>query len=214
MFKCFTIAFVIFPTTLLSQEINTNNEVNCGFNKQARNLAKIIINSENQQRKQLLCNEMLAKLADKKAKQMAEVDRIRHDIYHVSPNQFLRTQGFALPALYEIVGNQVEAVSGGMETAQETFDYFMTSIEHKKHLLGENDFYMAQNQIGVGFYEDVSKKYEQYWVVYITKKQGGDDKPRFKVKYKIKVDSNYKDKKERKRYNPKNYDFSKYKGKR
>ncbi|HFC30078.1 MAG TPA: hypothetical protein ENJ44_03435, partial [Oceanospirillales bacterium] len=102
MFKCFTIAFVIFPTTLLSQEINTNNEVNCGFNKQARNLAKIIINSKNQQRKQLLCNEMLAKLADKKAKQMAEVDRIRHDIYHVSPNQFLRTQGFALPALYEI----------------------------------------------------------------------------------------------------------------
>jgi hypothetical protein len=44
----------------------------------------------------------------------------------------------------------------------------MTSHDHKKHLMGESDFFMQQKHKGVGFYSDEKKLYEKYWVVYIT----------------------------------------------
>jgi len=210
MKKPFVSLILCLPFGLLATENIENIYTNCGLNNQSIKLAKIIINYEGQNRIQLYCNKALAKAANIKAKQLATVDRIRHNIYNTSPNQFLRAQGFQLPILYEVIGNQVEAVSGGKTTPQETFDYFMTSSEHKKHLLGENDFYRSQNQIAVGFYEDKSKKYEQYWVVYITKKKSKADKPLFNVKHKIIFSHNIKKKSERKRYNPKDIDTSKY----
>jgi hypothetical protein len=85
-----------------------------------------------------------------------------------SPNEILRFFKIALPSTYAILGNQVEAVSGGYSSAQVTLDYFLSSEDHKNLLLGIGELFNEQDQIGVGYYNDRSKKHEDYWVVYTT----------------------------------------------
>ncbi len=155
---------------LLTQQANAVTVENsiCGLVKQSQELAQIIIKSKGQKRKSLNCNINLAKAAAKKAKQMAESERIAHTLNNLTANEHLAKFGIELPHTYEILGNQVEAVLGGEQYPQEAFSYFMTSTDHKSHLLGENSFFRDQDQIGVGFYYDEAKKYEYYWVVYIT----------------------------------------------
>ena len=57
---------------------------------------------------------------------------------------------------------------GGVVTPQKSYDVFMTSPGHKYHLLGEDEFLLKQNQIGVGFFKDDSSEHVYHWVVYIT----------------------------------------------
>lgn len=163
---------------------------NCGEDKNSKALAKLIVESKNQQRKELFCNKKLALAAKEKAKAMAEANRIDHNINHITPNEWLRNFGIQLSATYQVLGNQVEAVSGGEESAVDTFNYFMTSPPHKAHLLGEKNFYLKQNQIGVGFYYDESKKHEFYWVVYITSLANKGEKAinMAKVKYEYYIE--------------------------
>ena len=153
-----------------SKEISSNSKQygDCGLNNKSKQLAQLVIEADSQQRITLTCNKQLAQAAYQKAKEMAEAQKVSHYINYISPNELLAKAGIELPFSYNKVGNQVEAVSGGMRTSQESFDYFMTSENHKMHLLGENDFYKKQDKIGVGHYVDKSKKHVDYWVVYIT----------------------------------------------
>ncbi len=160
--------FVFPATTLMAQQSELNKYVNCGEDRQSMVLAKWLIESDGQQRQELTCNKTLSLVALDKAKAMAKDGRVAHNINNTTPNQLLRMAGISLPKIYEITGNQVEAVSGGKKTAIETFDYFMTSPDHKAHLMGENSFYLKQNTIGVGHYYDVNTSHMDYWVVYIT----------------------------------------------
>lgn len=156
---------------------------NCGLDDQSIQLAKLIIESPGQHRQQMFCNKELSRIANVKARLMAKADRISHNIDNITPNELLQNEGVVLPYVYQNLGNQVEAVLGGMETAQETLDYFMRSPDHKAHLLGENNFFHEQNQIGVGYYLDESTKYEEHWVVYITAIKSVDDK--FDTNFKL-----------------------------
>jgi uncharacterized protein YkwD len=151
-----------------AQEQNNTNYSTCGLSQQAIKLATLIIESNNQQRKELHCNSKLAELALVKAKLMAKTNKISHTIEHTTANQLLRNNGIKLPKNYGIFDNQVESIMGAVKTAQESFDVFMTSAGHKYHLLGEDEFLLSQNQIGVGFYKDESSEHVYHWVVYIT----------------------------------------------
>jgi uncharacterized protein YkwD len=146
----------------------------CGIHPKAQELAAILINSSQQLHPKLVCNSTLAQAANAKAKLMAENKRVDHILNRQTPNQLLRSYGIDLPRIYEPSGNQVEAISGGKETAQSAFDYFMTSPPHKAHLLGENEFYKTQNEIAVGYYYDFYTPHEHYWVVYVTAFDGKD----------------------------------------
>lgn len=159
-----TLIFLVF--SLISSAENEYKD--CGLNEKSRQLAQLIMSYTGQQRNELMCNNELAKAAEKKARLMAEADKISHYIDNTSPNELLSAEGIELPHNYAILGNQVEAVQGGADSSKEAFENFLTSYYHKQHLLGENDFYAKQNQIGVGYYYDSSKKHEDYWVVYIT----------------------------------------------
>jgi uncharacterized protein YkwD len=141
----------------------------CGFSQKARQFAQLVIESRDQQRSKLQCNKKLAEIALVKAKMMSKANDINHNIEHTTPNQLLRSEGIVLPNIYPILDNQVEAVMGGVSAAQESFDVFMTSPGHKAHLLGEGDFLLEQNQIGVAYFKDSHSKYEHYWVIYITR---------------------------------------------
>ncbi len=176
--------FLLCATTLIAQRGELIKYENCGEDSKSILLAKLLIESEQQQRQNLTCNKILSEVALHKAKSMATENRVAHNINNTTPNQLLRRAGIPLPVIYEVIGNQVEGVSGGKKTAQETFDYFMTSPDHKTHLMGENSFYLKQNTIGVGHYFDINTPHMDYWVVYITSlKQEHEKENNFKVTF-------------------------------
>lgn len=158
-----------------SQETLSRNFSDCGLNQQSIQLAQMIIGSNKQQRKALYCNKKLSQAALEKAKLMAKSNRISHRIEYITPNQFLRSRGIQLPDKYPLLDNQVEAIMGAVATAQESFEVFMTSPDHKAHLLGEYDFVLEQDQIGVGYYKDSSTTHVYYWVIYITSVVPGEE---------------------------------------
>ncbi len=151
-----------------SHEVLNRDYSDCGLNQQSIKLAQLIIESENQQRKVLYCDKTLSQAAFDKAKLMAKADSVSHNIEHTTPNQFLRSYGVKLPNEYPLFDNQVEAIMGAVSTAEDSFKVFMTSPDHKSHLLGETDFVVEQDQIGVGFFKDSDTTHVYYWVIYIT----------------------------------------------
>lgn len=179
-----TVILIFFNPVLKAQDEFSG----CGFNQKAKELARLIMLDSGQKRTQLVCNKELARIALKKARQMSETDKVAHYINHVSPNELLSKEGLQLPYTYAILGNQVEAVQGGAETAQEAFDNFLNSYYHKEHLLGENNFYNKQTQIGVGYINDKSTLHEDFWVVYITALRSEDDKKNIGYQLKLNVE--------------------------
>lgn len=164
------ILYAIFTLTngLVIAEQTALDISSCGVNTQAKQLAQLIINSNHQQREELICDKQLANIAYLKAQELAKADKIQHNINNITPNEFVTQRGIKLPTVYLVLGNQVEAIQGGSKTAKQAYEAFLASEQHKAHLMGENEFYKEQSHIGVGFFIDKSKQYEYYWVVYVT----------------------------------------------
>jgi uncharacterized protein YkwD len=153
----------IFPTS--ADELDS-----CGNNKQARLLVKLINEDKDQNRTIIRCNSMLAEAAVAKAERMAEFGLVLHNLGG-SPNSRLRDIGYKLPEHYgnEFNSNQVEAIAGGYSSAAVVWDAFKRSESHRIHLLGEHEFYVEQDEIGVAFVKKWESPHVEYWVVYLTK---------------------------------------------
>ncbi|MCB1583297.1 MAG: hypothetical protein R3E90_15840 [Marinicella sp.] len=154
----------LFATSLLTAEPISP----CGNNEQAEALIQQIRLHKHQQRTTLECNIKLNEIALIKANLILQSKDIWHDAGHMTPNQLLRHHGFKLPRTYPYFGNQVEALAGGEETVEEVFTDFLESEPHKKLLLGEDEFFKSQDQIGAAFIKDLSSEHEYYWVVIIA----------------------------------------------
>ena len=109
-------------------------------------------------------------VAKAKALKMAEFGLVAHNLGG-SPNSRLREVGYELPQHYgnEFNSNQVEAIAGGYADAAEVWDAFKRSDTHRTHLLGEHEFYLEQDEIGVAFINKNESTHVEYWVVYLTK---------------------------------------------
>lgn len=158
---------------LFNQASHANTEKNesfndCGESPKAIQLAQLIAQNLNQKRSKIVCNKALSRAAAFKAWNMAEQNKVSHYANNKSANEILRFFKVALPSTYSVIGNQVEAVSGGYSSAEVTLDYFLSSEDHKNLILGIGELFNEQDQIGVGYYYDRSKKHEDYWVVYTT----------------------------------------------
>jgi len=157
-----------YPDAITAQASQLASYESCGLNQQAQRLAELIINDPLQQRPILACNPLLAKVADAKAREMAEQGRVSH-IGRSAANKRLIDAGYNLhkryPRLFE---NNVEAIAGGIRSVDEVWQGFKESEGHRSHLLAEDDFYRVQNEIGVGFYRDPKTPHVYYWVVYIA----------------------------------------------
>lgn len=141
----------------------------CGNNVEARQLVKLIMEDAEQRRVKISCNVLLMQAAADKAKLMAERGMVKHNLGG-SPNGRLRGIGYKLPPYYGAAfSNQVESIAGGYQTAKEVWRGFKNSEAHADHLLGRLDFYLEQNEIGVGFYYDWHSPHVEYWVVYLAK---------------------------------------------
>ncbi len=160
--------WLILLSVTLSLSVAAADYQQCGLTAEAQKLAQLIIESPEQQRTELKCNPLLAKVAQDKAKEMAELGRVTH-IGRNSANQRLIDAGYPLAKLYpRVVANQVEAISGGQSTPVEAYQAFFHSEGHHMHLMGKHEFYALQNEIGVGFHYEWSSPHVEYWVVYIA----------------------------------------------
>ena len=142
----------------------------CANNEQARLLAQLIVNDKDQQRSTIRCNKILTKAAVEKAKKMAEFGLVTHNL-DGSPNSRLEQAGYKLPKHYgrEFDSNQVEAIAGGFSDAESVWHAFKRSESHRMHLLGEHEFYLEQDEIGVAMIKEWESAHVEYWVVYLTK---------------------------------------------
>ena len=142
----------------------------CGNNEQSRLLSKLITHDLEQKRINIRCNKMLTRIAVAKAKKMAEFGLVTHNLGG-SPNSRLRDAGYKLPIHYgaDSFSNQVEAIAGGYSSAEDVWDAFKRSQVHRTHLLGEHEFYVEQDEIGVAFIKEWQSPHVEYWVVYLTK---------------------------------------------
>jgi uncharacterized protein YkwD len=153
----------IFP--VLADELD-----DCGNNQQARFLSMLIKADKDQKRPNIRCNRILTIAAEAKAKKMADFGLVIHNLGG-SPNSRLREAGYELPKHYgnEFNSNQVEAIAGGYSNVSDVWDAFKRSKTHRTHLLGEHEFYLEQDEIGVAFIKEWESPHVEYWVVYLTK---------------------------------------------
>lgn len=127
------------------------------------------MNSDLQQRTVFTANELLMVVAQAKVNDMAE----RNYFHHTDPdgfgaNHFILKAGYPLPPEYSRSdnGNNVECLAGGQPSAEDVFNTWLHSPHHRSALLGEIDFYRAQNEFGIGYiYQPVNTKYHHYWCV-------------------------------------------------
>jgi len=153
---------------LISQKSHASADQNCGLTAKARILAKLIIEDPKQRRSELKCNQLLSKIADQKAREMAELGRVSH-IGKNSANMRLVDAGYPLSRIYpRFLENNVKAIAGGLSEPAEMWQEFKDSEGHRMHLLAEHEFYLLQNEIGVGFYYDIKSPHVEYWVVYVA----------------------------------------------
>ncbi len=175
-FIFFTIVFIgggfSAPLNAEQNKVNllTTTKTNpCGNNKQAQLLVELIRSDLAQQRTNIRCNPLLAKIALEKTTRMAEQGMVQHNLGG-SPNSRLRQGGYQLPEYYgSAFSNQVEAIAGGYENARQVWRAFKASATHRQHLLGELEFYVEQDEIGVAFIKDVTTPHVEYWTIYLSK---------------------------------------------
>ncbi len=178
MFKLLTMTLlfvVISGQSGLSQSSSLDSYKLCGLHQKARQLAKLIISDPEQKRIKLVCNSLLAKVAEEKAKEMASLKRVSH-VGRSYANRRLLKAGYPLSEIYpRLFENNVEAIAGGIKNPEEMWQEFKDSDAHRTHLLAEHEFYQLQDKIGVGFYSDSKTPHVEYWVVYIAHQNGDEE---------------------------------------
>lgn len=135
-------------------------------NAQEIDIANRMAGASGQQREFLEFDPILAQVARERAMDLAG----RHYFSHTNPdghgaNYLVRQAGYVLPDWYPGDGNNLESIAAGGATAGATWSDWMGSPDHKKHLLGEEEFFAAQTSYGVGYYDDPNAPYRYYWVV-------------------------------------------------
>ena len=150
---------------------------NCGLSVKSQLLAKLIIEDSEQQRAELHCNPLLSKVAQQKAEEMATHGEVSHYAIGDPPDQRLAKAGYKVDIPSGAYGlNHVEAVLGGFSEPQDVIDQLRNSFYHRVHLFAEHEFFLEQNEIGVGYAYEWKSPHVDYWVVYIAKRKDDLDK--------------------------------------
>lgn len=144
----------------------------CGNSDATRKLGELVVTDGDQQRTELTCNALLSKIAQKKAEEMAAAGEITHYGSGGTPDERLIAGGYPLYLPKGATGlNHVEAIQGGYSRPGDVLDNFKNSYAHRVHLFGEHEFYLQQNEIGVGYAKEWSSPHVDYWVVYIASRK-------------------------------------------
>ncbi|MBN2653197.1 MAG: CAP domain-containing protein [Spirochaetales bacterium] len=126
----------------------------------------------------LVWNEKLARAAENKAIDMATRDYFDHFTPEgVGPNKFAEAEGYFFPLEWPDIDtvNYNESLSGGSSRSgiehikNLIFDrgvpHSSPQANHRKHLLGMNNFWEKHTDVGIGFAYNPKSKYKGYLVV-------------------------------------------------
>ena len=136
------------------------------LNAQEQDIANRMTTTSGQHRAFMVADPILSQVARERATDLAK----RKYFDHIDPdghgaNYLVRKAGYVLPDWYPRDGNNLESIAAGRASAGTTWGDWMGSPDHKRHLLGELDFYAAQTSYGIGYYADQGSPYRFYWVV-------------------------------------------------
>ena len=166
LIECLIVSLCL--TSILPLSANANQYQKCGLHPKAQKLAQLIIEDIKQNRSTLVCSPILAKIALSKAKEMAELGRVDH-IGRSGANRRLIDANYPLSKVYpRMFENNVEAIAAGYSDPAEMWKQFKNSDGHRTHLLAEHEFYLLQNEIAVGYFQDKKSPHVHYWVVYVA----------------------------------------------
>jgi hypothetical protein len=143
-------------------------------NRPASLLAEILVNDPSQQHPRLVENAILMRVAQGRARDMADRGYFAHaDLNGYGPNYHARQAGYTLPEYYSKAadGNSIESIGAGFEQPIQAWEAWMESPAHKRHLLGEIDFFRDQDEYGVGYAYNPDSQYRYYWVVIIARRE-------------------------------------------
>jgi len=130
-------------------------------------------------RPQLRWNDTLAKVAEAKARDMAE----RNYFDHQTPegkgiNIMIHEAGYTLPEnwIEDESSNFFESITAGRRSGIAAIrslirDEGVPSLGHRKHLLGMTPWHEKHTDIGIGFATHPNSKYESYMSVIIARRQ-------------------------------------------
>ncbi|NLF73847.1 MAG: hypothetical protein GX575_32965 [Candidatus Anammoximicrobium sp.] len=131
----------------------------------------------------LAVNDCLMQSAGLRADEMAEHDYVAHrsPVTGDWPNRIARHQGYALPSHWPDDDNYVESIAAGSlyeraATPLEALivDQGLPAATHRSHLLGVDEFYAENREIGVGYAADSSSTYGHYWSIHAARRESAD----------------------------------------
>ncbi len=132
-------------------------------------LSTLFAESPLQKRPLLRKSHQLERVARAYAQDMAAHDYFSHTRWDgITANERVREGGFSLPPHYAEVGNNVESLAAGMGAEVDVLGALLSSPAHRAHLMGEGDFYRAQDWYGVGVAQNEASTYRIYWVILIA----------------------------------------------
>ncbi len=140
-----------------------NPQVGWQPNPQEQQLEALFVTDLEQHRQHPTRQDILSKVARVRAQDMAQ----RHYFSHTDPDgheaNFLVEQAdYPLPDYYPDNGNNIESIGLNFTTPAETWQGWKNSPAHRTHVLGEDDFFAAQNDYGFGYAENGDSR---YWVI-------------------------------------------------
>jgi uncharacterized protein YkwD len=139
------------------------------LNPQEQQVETLFRNDPEQHRQNPTRNDILSQVARARAEDMAQHAYFSHTSADGhGPNYWVTQAGYNLPAYYTPDGNNIESIGLNYSTADLVWDAWQHSEGHRVHILGEDPFYAAQTDYGIGYAESNSSR---YWVV-ITAEQG------------------------------------------
>jgi uncharacterized protein YkwD len=124
-----------------------------------------------QRRPRLTWNPILAKVARERAWDMATRGYFNHvNPDGVGPNTLVERAGYRLPPEYDhrLAGNNIESAAEGYASAAAAWRHWMSSGEHRAHLLGTGVNFDRQMEFGIGYAMRPGSRSGSYWVVLIA----------------------------------------------
>lgn len=146
----------------------------CAPTPEEDELATRMKNHPDQKRPFLVCDPTLERIAREMAQDMAVRDYFSHITPEgVGPNELVRRGGYPLTSGYDptITANNIQSIGRGGPLDQ-TWPLWMTSDSHRKHLIGDGPFWIAQTDYGIGYYYDPNSRSQYYWVILTARKEG------------------------------------------
>lgn len=132
----------------------------------ARQLFDLIRQSPYQKRKEIVWNAVLARVATAHCRDMVTRGYFGHtNPDGIGANERVRRGGYPLPDLYphDLTANNIESLAAGDPSAEGTLRAWLNSPGHRPHVFGEGEFFGAQHDMGVGYYQ--GGYYKRYWCV-------------------------------------------------